>query len=99
MRAICNNAIHDRSCYTGKRCGHPDARKANAEYKRNKTANYRAATASTNAALSAAGATFFDPKLTHGLPSTYEWYGCRCPECSEAYSQREKEYRLIKLFS
>lgn len=96
MRQVCDLTQHDRTCYVHKKCGHPDARRANAEYKRNKTGDHRASTASTNAALNAAGIPFADPKLTHGLPSTYEWFGCRCPSCTAAHTEREQTYRLIR---
>lgn len=87
-----------RTSYVHDKCRCEGCRKANAEYKRNKTGDHRAATASTNAALNAAGIPFADPKLTHGLPSTYEWYGCRCDKCTAAHSTREREYRLVKTF-
>lgn len=88
--------IASRSCYVHNKCRRPECKAANAEYKRNKTGNNRTLTAATSAALNAAGVPFADPKLTHGLPSTYEWYGCRCPACTQAYSKRQREYRLIK---
>ena len=96
MRQVCDLTEHNRSCYVHNKCGHPDARRANSEYKRNKAGDHRIATASTNAALNAAGIPFADPKLTHGLPATYEWYGCKCDSCKEAHYRREQTYRLIK---
>lgn len=88
--------VGSRSCYVHNKCREPECVKANADYKRNKSGDHRTATASTNAALSAAGIPFADPKLTHGLPSTYEWFGCRCKSCTEAFSERQRDYRLIK---
>lgn len=88
--------VGSRSCYVHNKCRRAECKKANADYKRNKTGDYRTATASTNATLNAAGLPFADPKLTHGLPSTYEWYGCRCLKCTAAHTEREQVYRLLR---
>jgi hypothetical protein len=88
--------VGSRSCYVHNKCRRKECRKANAEYKLAKTADHRTATQATNAALNAAGIPFADPKLTHGLPSTYEWRGCRCESCTEAEAKRQRNYRLIR---
>jgi hypothetical protein len=78
-----------RYTYVKHKCHCPECKEANSEYKRNKTAHYRSiAEAEAPENLRTANG----QKVTHGLPSTYEWYGCKCKECSEAEAN-EKEFR------
>jgi hypothetical protein len=32
-------------------------------------------------------------KVTHGTPSTYTNYGCKCPECRRAWAEYRAGYR------
>lgn len=85
-----------RYTYVHKGCRCEECTKANANYKRNKAADNLRLTAATTASLSSEEQTVYDPKLTHGLPSTYEWHGCRCPRCTGAFSKRQRNYRLLR---
>ena len=82
-----------RTCYVKRKCRRPECRAANAEYKRNKVADNKALILGTSEAFLIAGLDEALPQLTHGLPSTYEWWGCRCPDCTEAKRSRDSDYR------
>ncbi len=73
-----------RYTYTKHKCRCDKCKEANAQYKSDKTAYYRALQASQASEGVSANAQDLLDSLTHGLPSTYEWYGCRCEPCKKA---------------
>lgn len=81
-----------RYTYVKLKCRCDLCKDANAEYKRNKTAYYASLQASDARQNTSSDAQSILGELTHGLPSTYEWYQCRCSKCEEAY-QEALEYR------
>lgn len=83
----------DRTCYVKAKCRCKECRAANAEYKRNKVADNKGVTEASSAAFYDAFADDKIPQLTHGIPSTYEWWGCRCNDCTGAERDRWASYR------
>jgi hypothetical protein len=83
------------SYYTYKKllCRCWQCKRANAEYKRAKVAANKGLTAS-----SGYEGDLFGPSSTipHGTPNGYDWWGCRCRECTESKvdSVRERRERL-----
>ena len=73
-----------RSTYTKHKCHCKECRRANAEYKSNKTAHYRNLQASVDRKDDSSNPPADLPKITHGTLSAYEWYGCRCEEGKKA---------------
>lgn len=95
-----DNLIHGkRYTYTKHKCRCPECKRANAEYKSYKTAQYRNLQASAAREDASADAQDFLSKLTHGLPSTYEWFGCRCNECKKAKAEVSDTYHFLKSLS
>lgn len=83
-----------RSTYTKRKCRCDKCKEANAIYKRDKTAKYRSLQeAQATKSISTAAQDFLN-QLTHGVPSTYEWYQCRCEECKRAYKV-DREFRQL----
>jgi len=86
-----------RYTYTKRKCRCDKCKEANAQYKSYKTANYRALQASQASESLSTDAQDFLASLTHGLPSTYEWYGCRCRECKEAEARVMNSRNVTKV--
>src|ERR1035437_1208508 len=98
MRAVSQDKelVHGkRYTYVRYHCRCQLCKEANAEYKRNKTAYYKSLTSSKGLKV---GVSFIQsplPQLTHGLPSTYEWYGCRCEACTEAVRESWRQSKAL----
>lgn len=88
-----------RYAYVKYKCRCQNCKDANAEYKRAKTAQYRGLQASKGRKDISPDTQSFLDGLTHGLPSTYEWYGCRCPDCTEAKAVVSRDQRFVKLIA
>lgn len=88
-----------RYTYVKYKCRCRRCKDANAEYKRAKTAQYRGLQASKGRTDISSDIQSFLDGLTHGLPSTYEWYGCRCEDCKEAKAEVSRDLRFVKLIA
>ena len=85
-----------RYTYVRHQCRCQLCKDANAKYKRDKTDYYKSLTSSQGLKEGVSFVQSPISKLTHGLPSTYEWYGCRCEACTEA---ARKSWRQSKTLS
>lgn len=85
-----------RSTYTKHKCRCLRCREANAEYKRNKTAHYRSLQAPEDRKVYRTGSSGILGEITHGLPSSYEWYGCRCEECTASEARTVSSRKIIR---
>jgi len=89
-----DDLIHGiRYTYTHKGCRCPDCRAANAKYKREKVRYNRDLTASSSLAFLHAYLSDALPSITHGITNSYDWWGCRCKDCTEAHGKKDREYR------
>ena len=94
-----SNATCTRYTYVKKLHNRGDCqgcREANAKYKRHKTGNYRSLAASQAKETGIACLASLNEELACGLPSTYEWFGCRGQACIKAAAKRHQDYQLIR---
>ena len=68
----------------------------NAKYKRNKTAHNRTLAASQISETGTSCIAGTNPNITCGIPSSYEWFGCKGEACLKAEAKRRKDYKLVR---
>ena len=99
--SMAREPIHgSRYTYVKLKCRCDLCKEANAQYKRDKTAYYASLQASYSGEGASANAQGVLDRITHGLPSSYDWYQCRCYACTKAYEEAvalRKFLRLIKV--